>query len=100
MLILSQDKKVIVNTAHIIQAFNGGNSSTIRITMIHGEGTEIARYSRPELSRYALGMLMQAWSSDERYFEMPSESEVTEKINASKQCGIHVKTKANRHGGS
>lgn len=100
MIILSADKKTVVNTDYVTKVYTGGESLSIRCNLAHGEGSELARYSNTNIVKYVLESLAIAMSHEDSYYYFPSEAEAMEKLNAAKMSRSHVKTEKNRHGGS
>jgi hypothetical protein len=101
-MIIITDTDTIVDASKVTKIFIGGqrDNTSIRCEFGVGVGCEIARYSKKNISQYVLGMIAQAWSSDERLFEIPKEPDVIAKMNLPKTAISHVKTKENRRGGS
>ena len=98
MIIMNNNHEVMVNLDYVEEVFLCGNS--IKVAFTSHNGCEIAKYSTKEQAAYALGMLYQSISGDDRCFEFPGQREIQERLNAARVARSHVKTKENRHGGS
>jgi hypothetical protein len=98
MIIMNNNHEVMANLDHVEEIFLCGNS--IKVAFASHNGCEIAKYSTKEQAVYALGMLYQSISGDDRCFKFPGQGEIQERLNAARVDRSHVKTKENRHGGS
>ena len=107
MKILIQDGLAVIDTDYIINVYAKINDCSIVADYeggyrACGAAVELGMYKNLDNTKYALEMFYLAWGDGEDRFEFPSNDEV-ERLRAmehSGQSGIHVKTKANRHGAS
>ena len=100
MIIMNYNCTQLVNLDLIGAIFVGGDRKTIKVCFTNNNGCELARYSTEAQVKYALGMLYQSISGDDRCFKFPGQGEIQERLNAARVTRSHVKTKENRHGGS
>ena len=98
MIIMNNNHEVMVNLDYVEEVFLCGNS--IKVAFTSHNGCEIAKYLTKEQAAYALGMLYQSISGDDRSFQFPNTREIEERRMAARSASIHVKTKQNRRGGS
>ncbi len=101
MLIISQNN-LLVNTEYVNKIYIGGRNDTtgIRFDLSGGVGSELARYSKRNISEYVVEMIAIAWAGGDTIFRIPDERDVIERMSLHKEERTHVKTKQNRHGGS
>lgn len=101
MIIISEGD-TIVNSEFVTKIYIGGrnDATSIRADVSGGISSELVRYSKKNISQYALEMLALAWADDERVFKFPKECDLLARMNLHKEERSSVKTKHNRHGGS
>ena len=101
-MIIIAEGDTVINSAFVSKIYIGGrnDNTSIRADVSNGIGSELARYSKKELSQYALEMLAIAWAANDPVFRFPSEKDVIARMSLAKSASVHVKTKENRHGGS
>lgn len=105
MIILNFDKTAAINMNYVADIHIQNDNKTLTIdyannSNVRGGSLCAGKYQNKEECSYTLEMYIAAVRNGETTFEFPTQQELAQHLQAAKQCGIHVKTEKNRHGGS
>lgn len=102
MIIISKDKKHIINFDYVTDIFIGSNEVSIKINFSNSKGCELERYCNQEDTNVAMEMLCDAISRKASKFEMPTEKQIQAKIvQYHDTLSRHISGKKTKgHGGS
>lgn len=102
MIIISKDKKRIINFDYVTNMYVGSNELSIKIDFSNTNGCELERYCNQQDTKIAMEMLCDAISRKASKFEMPTEKQIQAKIvQYHDTLSRHISGKKTKgHGGS
>ena len=80
MVIMNQGKSALWNFNDVTRLVVNGDGKTINITASGGSGGGMGEYRDRQQCQFVLGMVASAYQAGEEFFQMPSRTEVKEKM--------------------
>lgn len=102
MLIVSKDKKAIVNMAAVSSIYMGHDNCSVKVDYQNGKGCQLGRYNSERATQIAMDMLVEKIGIGKtEIFFMPDDKDIDAKLANESNLWHHATGKKTKgHGGS